>query len=590
MNPRAQYAVGFLLLALLLAGGLAVLREASRAPAPTAPDTSGGAPERGGSLVATVRTEPRTFNRYAARDSTSDLVSLLLNAKLVRINRVTDTLEPWLAERWSASDDGLTYTLTLRDARFSDGTPFTSADVVFAFEAVYDPATGSPIGDALRVGGKPLTVSAPDARTVAITFPSPFGPGLRLLDGLPILPRHRLEQALRSGTLKDAWGVTTAPAEIAGLGPFVLREYVPGQRLVFGRNTHYWRRDKDGTPLPYIDRLTLEIVPDQAGEMLRLESGQADLTQSEIRPEDYAALKRSADAGRLRLIDLGVGVDFPSFLWFNLKPEAKAKDPRRHWLQHADLRRAISHAVDRQAFADAVYRGAAVPVHGPVTPGNRVWYSSDTPTYPYDPERAKALLGTLGLTDRNGDGIAEDPSGHPAAFSLITQKGNTARERSAAVLQEDLRKIGLRVDIAALEFGALIDRITRADYDAVYFGPQASDTDPANNLDFWRSTGTFHFWNANQPRPATEWERRIDELMERQIATTDAAERHRLFAEVQRIFAAELPAIAFAAPRIIVAMSTRVTNATPALLRPQVLWNPDVLAVVPAASSSRSDR
>jgi peptide/nickel transport system substrate-binding protein len=281
-----------------------------------------------------------------------------------------------------------------------------------------------------------------------------------------------------------------------------------------------------------------------------------------------------------------VGLD-PSFLWFNLKPEAKASDPRRHWLQHADLRRAISHAVDRQAFAETVYRGAAVPVHGPVTPGNRLWYSNEPATYPYDPDRARALLAGLGLADRNGDGISEDASGRPAAFSLLTQKGNTARERSAAVLQEDLRRIGLRVDVVALEFGALIDRITRAEYDASYFGPQASDTDPASNLDFWRSSGAFHFWNAGQPRPATEWERRIDELMDRQIATTDQVERRRLFTDVQRIFAAELPAIAFAAPRIMVAMSARVANATPALLRPQVLWNPDVLAVSPTSSSDR---
>ncbi len=543
-------------------------------------------PARGGALVATVRTEPRTFNRFVARDSTSEVVNLLLNAKLVRINRVTDELEPWLAERWTATDDGRTYTLTLREARFSDGTPFTSADVLFAFEAAYDAATGSGIGEALRVGDKPLAVTAPDARTVVVRFPSPFGPGLRMLDTVPILPRHRLERALRAGTLKDAWGVATPPAELAGLGPFRLREYVPGQRLTFERNPHYWRKDERGTPLPYLDRVTLDIVPDQNGEMLRLEAGQADLTQSEIRPDDYPALKRSAGAGRVRLVDLGVGLD-PSFLWFNLKPDAMARDPRRPWLQHADLRRAISHAVDRQAFADAVYRGAASPVFGPVTPGNRVWYSPDTPTYPYDPARATRLLRDIGLVDRNGDGIADDAAGRPAAFSLLTQKGNTARERAAAVLQEDLRKIGLQVDVVALEFGALIDRVTRGDYDAVFFGPQATDTDPASNVDFWLSSGSFHFWNPNQPRPATAWEQRIDELMARQVATTDQAERRTLFFEVQRIFATELPAIAFAAPRIIVAMSARVTRATPALLRPQVLWNPDVLAVAPAASTER---
>ena len=174
---------------------------------------AGTGPERepsvslGSTLVCSVRSEPRTFNRYVARDATSSLVSELTQAKLVRINRDDDQVEPWLAEGWTEDPDGLTYTLTLRDnVTFSDGAPFTSADVLFSFEAVYDERVGSPLADALRVGGRPLEVSAPDARTVVIWFPAPFSPGLRLLDNLPILPKARLAEALAQGTLRDAWG------------------------------------------------------------------------------------------------------------------------------------------------------------------------------------------------------------------------------------------------------------------------------------------------------------------------------------------------------------------------------------------------
>ena len=119
------------------------------------------------------------------------------------------------------------------------------------------------------------------------------------------------------------------------------------------------------------------------------------------------------------------------------------------------------------------------------------------------------------------------------------------------------------------------------DYDAVFFGAQASDTDPAANLDFWLSRGSFHVWNPGQEQPATEWEARIDELMLQQVAAQSMAERKRLFDEVQRVFGEALPALYFAAPRVWVAMSARVENAQPALLQPSVLWSADTLKVKP---------
>ena len=143
----------------------------------------------------------------------------------MRINSATSELEPWLAERWTISDDGRTYTLKLRESvRFSDGAPFTAADVLFSFAAVYDPKTASPLADSLRVKGKPLEVRAISPAVVALTFPEPYGPGLRILDNLPIYPQHRLARALADGSFGTAWGPQTPPAEIAGLGPFVLTQ------------------------------------------------------------------------------------------------------------------------------------------------------------------------------------------------------------------------------------------------------------------------------------------------------------------------------------------------------------------------------
>jgi peptide/nickel transport system substrate-binding protein len=528
--------------------------------------------------VSSIRAEPRTFNRYAGRDSILEIVTCLTQARLVRIDRRTQELEPWLAESWTTSPDGLVYTIKLRPGlRFSDGVPFTSADVTFAFRAIYDEKTGSALGESMRVGGKPLAVSAPDPSTVVIRFPSPFGPGIRLLDNLAILPRHKLQAALDAGTLAKAWDLATPPSEMAGLGPFVLEAYQPGQRLVFARNPHYWRTDAGGRKLPVLDRLTLEIVPDQNAEILALQSGQIDFTQTEVRPEDYSTLERAVAQKKIALVDLGVGLDADSF-WLNLKP-GRPSVARRPWLLRPELRQAISRAVDRKAFAETVFLGAAVPVYGPITPGNQRWYSPGLPRFEYDPAAARQLLAGLGLRDRNGDGILEDRAGAPAGFTIVTAKGNTALERGAEFIASELRKVGLQADVAALDVGAAIDRIERGDYDAVYFRFLTTDLDPALNVDLWLSSGSAHVWNPSQAKPATDWERQIDELMNRQVTTLDQEKRKALFDQVQRIVAEELPMIQFAAPKITLAMSTRVTGATPALLRPSILWNPDRLGV-----------
>jgi len=529
-------------------------------------------------LVSSLRAEPRTFNRYAGRDSVLEVFTHLTQARLVRIDRQTQELQPWLAESWTASADGLTYTLKLRSGvTFSDGAPFTSADVLFAFRAIYDEKMPPILGESMRVDGKPLAVSAPDASTVVVRFPSAFGPGIRLLDNLAILPRHKLEAALKAGTLATAWDLSTPPSEIVGLGPFVLKTYQPGQRLVFERNPRYWRKDERGQPLPVLDRLTLEIVPDQNAEILALQTGKIDFTQTEVRPDDYAMLKREADAKKLAILDLGVGLDADSF-WMNLRPNRPVV-AKRPWLLRSELRAAISHAVDRAAFAETVFLGAAVPVYGPITQGNPRWYAPDLPKSEYDPAAARRLLAGLGLSDRNGDGILEDRTGAPAGFTILTSKGTSALDRGAEFIAQELKKVGLDVTVAALDSGAAVDRIERGDYDAVYFRFLTTDLDPALNIDLWISSGSAHVWNPGQAKPATAWEREVDQLMARQVAALDHAQRKALFDQVQKIVAEQLPMIQFAAPRIYLATSTRVTGATPALLRPSILWNPDTLGV-----------
>ncbi len=538
--------------------------------------------ERGGQIVASLRAEPRSFNRLVSSDQTTDTLATLMQGRLVRVNRSTFELEPWLAERWESSSDGRTHTLHIRPGVvWSDGTPFTSADVLFSLKAVYDPTVKSPVASSLMVGGQPIAATAPDDATVVLTYAVPAGPGLRLLDMLPILPRHKLESALSSGTLAQTWGTATPPADIVGTGPFLLREYHPGQRLVFERNPRYWRKAANGDSLPYIDRLVLELVPDQNAELLRLQSGATDLTHSELRSDDYIPVRRAEEAGTLTMIELGVGPDADAF-WFCLKPEKKARDPRFAFVNRREFRQAISHAVDREEFAQTVFLGEAVPIWGPITPGNRLWFSPNVPRYPFDRARARELLGSIGLEDRNGNGVVEDKAGTEARFTVITQQGLGYYERGTTVLREYAAAVGVALDIVPLEFSAMVARLLACDYDAIYMRPLATDLDPAGNLDYWLSSGSAHLWNMQQTTPATEWEKQIDTLMREQATTLDRARRQQIFAEVQKVLAENVPVLYFASPRLYYAHSSRVRGIVPSITRPPVLWNADSFSVTSA--------
>ena len=555
-----------LVLGLCLVAAALIWRALPRSGAP--------APVTGGHLVATIRSDPRSLNRVVARDRSSHLVSLLLHARLVKLNLASQDVEPSLAERWDLSQDRRTYTFHLRrDVTFSDGTPFTARDVAFTMRAVSDPKVGSSLANMVEVDGQAPVVTVVDEQTVTIVFGGPLAPALRVLDAIPILPAHKLQAALDAGTFRDAWSVTTPPTDLAGLGPFVLAAYEPGVRIEFARNPRYWKRDTEGHPLPRLARLTLDIVPSQNTEMLRLESGEADLISSEARSEDISALRKAAAVGRIQIAEAGISLD-PDMFWFNLGPRAEP-GPDRQWLGQPEFRQAVSLAIDRQAFVDVVYLGAGVAVDGPITPGNRRWFDASRPGPAYDPATAAKILDSIGLVDRNGDGTRETSAGTPARFTLSTQKGNASRERGAMFLQQELAKIGITVDIVSLEAGALGEQLSQGQYEAAWFGVVSNDTEP--HLDFWLSSGSFHVWNPEQPSPATPWERRIDDLMRQVGSSADEAERTRRFAEVQRAFAAARPVLYMAAPRVVVPMSLHVGGARPGLIQPMVLWDAEHL-------------
>jgi peptide/nickel transport system substrate-binding protein len=545
----------------------------------------------GGRVVLSLRGEPKTLNPLIAADAVSREVIGAMQADLVHIHRPTQLTEPALAKAWKVSADGLQYTLTLRSGvKFSDGQPMDADDVLFTWRVYLDESVHATQRDLLIVGGKPIGVRKVDAQTLVFQLAKPYGVGERLFDGLAILPRHLLEKPYQEGKLPQ-WGTLATPqSELAGLGPFRLKEYVAGQRLVLERNPYYWKADAKGARLPYLDEIVFLFVPSADAQVLRFQSGETDII-SRLGAENFSVLSR--EARDYTLADAGPGLEY-NFLFFNLNElgeKASVETKRKQkWFGDVKFRQAVSAAVDRDAIVRLVYQGRGAALWGPVTPGNPRWVDAQLTHAPRSLERARQLLREAGFRTSSADGEAAlaDSEGNRVEFSIITSSSNADRAKMAALIQDDLKQLGMKVQVVPLELRSLIDRVTRTkEYDACVLGIVSGDADPNSDLNVWLSSGGMHVWNPSQERPATAWEAEIDRLMQEQLTAASAARRKTLYDSVQEILAEHQPMIFLASPDILVGAKNAIGNFHAAVLEPYVLWNVEQLYVRTGAENGR---
>jgi peptide/nickel transport system substrate-binding protein len=543
---------------------------------------------RGGNLVVPLDSDPPSFNRMMATGLAHGVVTDRISGDLVHVNRATFELEPALASRWEVSKDGRTYTVHLRRGlRFSDGSPCDADDVLFTMQALQDPKTGSALADQVKIDGVFPAFTKVDSHTFKITFQRPVGMGLRAFDIVPILPRSRLLKAYQEGRFASAWGPTVQPGEVAGMGPFRLKEYQRGVKVVLERNPYYWKKDQAGQVLPYLDTITFLIIKDRNAEALRFQAGELDLLNI-LSPENYALLRRSQSQGQYVVQDLGPGLRI-DYLWFNLNTGADRAskvriDPEKQAIfEKPEFRHAVSLALDRDGIVRSLYLGLATPQFGPISSGNKPWYDPKVPRTTQDPERARRILAQLGLTDSNGDGIVEYGSKRrPLEISILTASGVATRERAAQVVKDNLTKIGIRAEVQLLSRNELIARfLNNFDYEAVLFGFGATDVIPELLTDVWYSSAKNHFWHPEQAKPHRPWEAEIDTLTTRLIQSIDPAARRAAFFQIQQIWAREMPAIPILAENVLVAWNNKVGNIRPSILSqaPQLLWNVEELTM-----------
>jgi peptide/nickel transport system substrate-binding protein len=540
--------------------------------------------EYGGRLVIGQRAEPKTLNPVTATDAASREVIGRINADLIEINRASQQTEPGLAKSWKISPDGRTFTLQLRKGiRFSDGVPFDADDVIFSFEVYLDEAVASPQRDLLIIDDKPPVVTKLDQYTVQFVLPRPYAAAERLFDGFAILPKHILEKPYREKHFDQVWPLNAPAVEVVGLGPFRVKQYIAGQRMVLERNPYYWKADRENHRLPYLDELAFLFVGSEDAQVMRFEAGETDVI-NRLSAENYALLERDQSRLSAQLADLGPSLEY-NFLVFNLNDLSPKKldgiARKQAWFGNLKFRQAVSAAIDRDSLVQLVYGSRGTPLWGNVGPGNRQWVNNALPHPQQSLDTARQLLKSAGFT-WNGSGQLLDPSGSPVEFTIVSSSSNTQRMQMATLVQDDLAHLGMQVHVVPLEFRAMLNRIFESfDYEAAIMGLGGGDADPNPEMNVWLSNGSSHLWNLGEAHPATAWETEIDDLMQQQMVTLSYPRRKQLYDRVQQIIADNLPFIFLATPDVLVGAKSDVGNFHPALLDPYTLWNVDELYVRP---------
>ncbi|HEY9633710.1 MAG TPA: ABC transporter substrate-binding protein [Coleofasciculaceae cyanobacterium] len=512
-------------------------------------------------MVVVTTTDPKTFNYALIQESPN--ISSFTYEGLASVNGATGNVEPALAESWTVSEDKLRFVFTLREGlKWSDGQPLTADDVIFTFNDIFlNKRIPTYFQDGLKIGKSKAfpKVRKLDDRRVEFTLPEPFSPFLRsIAAGIAILPEHALRKAVET-TRPDGrpeflstWGTDTDPAKIVVNGPYKLENYFSSERLTFRRNPYYWRKDAQGNPQPYIERIVWQIVENVDTALTQFRSGGLDLL--EIGPGSFQLLKREEKRANFAIQSAGPDSG-TMFLCFNLNKGRRNGKPlvdpiKSRWFNNVAFRQAIAYGIDRQALINNIFRGLGEPQDSPISVPSPYYVSpkEGLKSYDYNPEKAKELLLGAGFKYDNKNQLLDD-QGNPVRFTMLISAGG--RPLITAQIKQNLSKIGIQVDLQFLSFNIIGEKISNSLDWECWYGAITGGLEPADGANIWSVDGNFHVFNqkpqSGQPpiegQEVADWEKKIDQLYIEGAREFDEAKRKAIYAETQRLAQENLPFI-----------------------------------------------
>lgn len=470
------------------------------------PSSSLPIPDTNGQLVFSLGGEVSVLNPLLSTDTSSSAVEDAIFSGLTRINEKLEVI-PDMAESWKVSKDGKTWTIYLKkNIKWHDGYPFTAEDVVFTFNAILNPSVNSVRRSDYIIDGQPIRFKAVDKYTVIATLPKPFAPFLSRL-GIGIIPKH-----LYSGKDINTAAYNRRPV---GTGPFKFAEWKTGDHITVVRNNNYFR----GRPL--LASILYKIIPDENSTLVALEAGEIDAAG--IPPKDYSRMKgvkgiNIFEYDTLLYTYLGLNNDSPLFT-------------------DKKVRQALAHAVNKKQLINLVLKKMGSQAFAPSSPVS--WaYSDNVAKFPYDPEKARRML-----------------AGKKIEFTCLVNQGNKEREKAAVILQQQFKKVGVKMDIRVMEWAALLkivnDPTPPKEFDAIIMG-WSLGLDP-DSYSIWHSSQYprgFNFIRYNNPA--------VDKLLEAGRTEMDKAKRKAIYAKLNKLISEDQPYIFLWYPHSVIGIRDRV--------------------------------
>jgi len=512
---------------------------------PTVSKEEAGKPVTGDWLVVHSLSDPEQLNPLTSSDSASSEINGFMFETLITRDPRTLELKPFIAEaRPEISRDKLIYTFKIRkDARFQDGRPLTGEDVLFSVKAIKCPFVNAPF---LRVYFNSLIdAELIDPFTIRFVTKEPYFKNESVLGGITLLPRHHYdpENLLQRVTVKAlAQDPAKLPPEVKrfgdqfnknfnrnplGSGPYKFNGWKTGSEIELIRDLYYWGNGKEGIDQPRVDRLKFRVVNNMDAALNRLKSGSLDYIEA-LQPVQVV---RGTSSDRFNREFKKIEYYAPTYTyvgWNNAHPIFRDKR----------VRQAMTHLTDRKLIVKSVLFGLGEVVDSHIYLF-RPEYDKSLVSYPFDRQKAVALLEEAGWKDTDGDGVLDktiDGKKVPLRFEIKVNSGNALRKSVALVLLDELKKHGIAASVRELDWTIFLNDVKNHQFDAVVLG-WGMPTDEPDAYQVWHSSQA-----ANKGSNAISYKNaRVDSILEQYRREFDEEKRIQLYKEFQQILHEEQP-------------------------------------------------
>ena len=479
-------------------------------------------------IVYSMNTAPQgIFNPLISNLAMDHYVESVVYASLMTVNDQGE-LETYLADEYEVSDDQKTITYKINeDAKWHDGEDVTAEDIAFTFTSMASgDYTGGYYGDVQNIKGAQdyhdgksseiEGIKVVDENTIEIEFEKVYAPAVTNLGTVQILPEHVWSEV--------AVGEWTNKTELLnnpiGCGPYKLTEYKSGSYVKFEATSDFFGGEAK------TKNLVFKVI-------------NADTTQAEFKSGsiDIANVEGLTKADIDSLVEEGYKkIDYDNYMFtymgFNLRNEK---------LQDVNLRKAFMHAINREGIVDNVVEGRGQVVNAPMLPSSWAYpEESMLDSYEYDVEKAKSLLKEAGWEDKDGDGIVENENGEKLELTLVCQTNHPIREKTAVVIQENLKEIGVKIEIDSMEYSSVMDQVVaNHEFDLYMMGNTLSlDPDPRP---MWHSDAISNEKGVVGYNIVAYYNEETDKLIEEGNATLDQSERKEIYNEFGKILNEDVP-------------------------------------------------